>query len=372
MRYAPPQPYAPPSANPQTPAFQSDNAEEDTASYRNGEADWRALQSWFATQTGDRRAGADFWAANRSKKGHKSCEEAGKDFAGDAAEFVGGCQEAKQHLDPMDAKRLADPEYRAGFNDEARRLPIVTVQTSEPAQPAISSSATQTTDGTFRCRDPHTNFVYERSEPCARGDIALSGPQLAPAVAAPTPVSTGDPLMDAVRQKLINNAIDVCQRTADLPKKISPCAEGPEKLVAQWEANRRSSTLSFRDLILDKDQLSRADDYGIGKSVIVRGVYIRALGSIDYLLAPGALSPLVYGRPFSSDNAMPLLLDAADRVTRSALLACREKYPPETFTGCSVILFGFVQKCSITMLLTNASHEEICIKVSDVTVDPRS
>jgi hypothetical protein len=36
---------------------------------------------------------------------------------------VAGCQDAKRVLDPIDVRR-ADPEYRAGFSEEAKRSPF--------------------------------------------------------------------------------------------------------------------------------------------------------------------------------------------------------------------------------------------------------
>jgi hypothetical protein len=38
----------------------------------------------------------------------------------------------------------------------------------------------------FRCRDPNTNFVYERPEPCAKGDETLSRFASSPAASPPT------------------------------------------------------------------------------------------------------------------------------------------------------------------------------------------
>lgn len=44
----------------------------------------------------------------------------------------------------------------------------------------------------FRCRDPHNDFVYERPEPCARGDIILAAPKSAPKAVPPaSPPSNG-------------------------------------------------------------------------------------------------------------------------------------------------------------------------------------
>src|SRR5262249_11665354 len=85
---------------------------------------WQALQNWFVSQAGDRRARADYWAANRNRLGHLPCPDAAENYSGEKSAFVAGCQEAKQRLDPLDARRQGEPQYRAGFNDAAKRMPI--------------------------------------------------------------------------------------------------------------------------------------------------------------------------------------------------------------------------------------------------------
>ena len=93
--------------------------------YDRGVADWRALQAWITTQTGDRRAGADWWAAHRSHD-PEPCDQAADDYSDNeqaVSLFEAGCTDAKRWLDLIDAKR-ADPQYKAGFNDEAKRDPL--------------------------------------------------------------------------------------------------------------------------------------------------------------------------------------------------------------------------------------------------------
>jgi type IV secretory pathway TraG/TraD family ATPase VirD4 len=95
------------------------------SAYDQGVADWRALQAWFATQSGDRRAGADWWAAHRSHD-PAPCSEAAADYSDNqqvVSLFEAGCTDAKRWLDPIDAKRT-DPQYKAGFNYEAGVLPL--------------------------------------------------------------------------------------------------------------------------------------------------------------------------------------------------------------------------------------------------------
>ena len=111
---APPQPIA--AQPPADPV----NASQ-TDAYRQGGEDWRDLHAWFGSQTVGRRVGADFWAANRSVAAHASCVAAA---SGDKFEFVAGCEEAKRKLAPIDDRRRNSPEYRAGFADAAKQLPI--------------------------------------------------------------------------------------------------------------------------------------------------------------------------------------------------------------------------------------------------------
>jgi len=107
------------------PASPSPTQPAQKPAYDQGVADWRALQAWFATQTGDRRAGADWWAAHRSHN-PDPCDQAADDYSDNqqaVSLFEAGCKDAKRWLDPIDVKR-ADPQYKAGFNDEAKRNPL--------------------------------------------------------------------------------------------------------------------------------------------------------------------------------------------------------------------------------------------------------
>lgn len=83
-------------------------------SFARGLADRTHYEQWFATLSGDVRAGAAYWAENRSltHRGQTvSCSPAGA-----SAAWARGCLWARQALDPTDAARLADPEYRRGWN----------------------------------------------------------------------------------------------------------------------------------------------------------------------------------------------------------------------------------------------------------------
>ena len=64
----------PPDGGSASPAPQASPA------YTQGVADWDALRAYFMKETGDRRVGADYWAANRNGTNPPSCFDASGDF----------------------------------------------------------------------------------------------------------------------------------------------------------------------------------------------------------------------------------------------------------------------------------------------------
>src|SRR5215470_4602512 len=80
--------------------------------FAQGLRDRTAWEDWFKGLSGDEQAGANFWAAERSKPKSGDC-------LGTAA-FVQGCQEAKARLADADFLRKTEPQYRAGWNSYVR------------------------------------------------------------------------------------------------------------------------------------------------------------------------------------------------------------------------------------------------------------
>ena len=91
--------------------------------YLRGVANWDSLQQWFNGQTGDRLAGAEYWAGNRNVPGHVNCGHAAAGYNGNRPDFAAGCLDAERLLDTIDEQRK-DTDYRSGFSDEAKRLPL--------------------------------------------------------------------------------------------------------------------------------------------------------------------------------------------------------------------------------------------------------
>ena len=98
-------------------------------------ADWRDLKAWSDAQTGEAGAGVRYWEANRNVSGHASCAEMAArqtQAAGDKSAFLSGCQEAKRRLDPVDARRQSDSDYRAGFSSGAKAAPLSPTESLVP------------------------------------------------------------------------------------------------------------------------------------------------------------------------------------------------------------------------------------------------
>jgi hypothetical protein len=77
-------------------------------SFQRGHADRQSWENWISPAVGDYRSGALWWAAHRSVP-NRGCQS----LSGAANQ---GCIDAKAVLDPFDANRKSDPDYKAGWN----------------------------------------------------------------------------------------------------------------------------------------------------------------------------------------------------------------------------------------------------------------
>jgi hypothetical protein len=75
-------------------------------------------ESWFSGLSGDYRAGAEYWASQRSKLKPGSCRAADGTSRGP---FTEGCEAAQQMLATSDFRRKSDPDYRRGWNSPPAR-----------------------------------------------------------------------------------------------------------------------------------------------------------------------------------------------------------------------------------------------------------
>ncbi len=102
--------------------------------YSDGLADRTAYENWFATLSGQEKAGAEYWAGQRSLPNPSPCTP--QSGNSDAA-WVAGCREAQRLLAPSDARRHSEAEYRLGWNAFQGSPPAVvdTPQTPPPRPP---------------------------------------------------------------------------------------------------------------------------------------------------------------------------------------------------------------------------------------------
>jgi hypothetical protein len=116
--------------------------------YSDGIADRTAYENWFATLDGQEKAGAEYWADQRSAPNRGPCTNPGGNVN---ASWVAGCREAHRRLDPSDARRHSEPEYRLGWNAFQEPPPATAPQApSQPASmrhPAVRDTAALAADG---------------------------------------------------------------------------------------------------------------------------------------------------------------------------------------------------------------------------------
>jgi hypothetical protein len=89
--------------------------------YSQGLQDRTAWEMWFSSLSGDERAGAEYWAGQRSLPNPGNCIG--------TPDFQTGCNEARAKLTGPDTLRKSRPEYRLGWNsyvqtDTASQAPL--------------------------------------------------------------------------------------------------------------------------------------------------------------------------------------------------------------------------------------------------------
>jgi len=106
--------------------------------FQQGQADRKIWEAWINGQSGDTRAGADYWASHRNTPKPGTCNVA--DNPGVSPEWGAGCAGARQQLAAIDVRRKAEPDYRRGFNAEPVKVALE--QKSAAPVPTASSPAT--------------------------------------------------------------------------------------------------------------------------------------------------------------------------------------------------------------------------------------
>ena len=99
--------------------------------FSQGLRDRTKWENWFSSLTGDKRAGAEYWAGQRSLSHPGDCVG--------TPDFAKGCNEAKARLSGPDVLRKLHPDYKAGWNAYVATSSPPPVGSS-PAAPGINAS----------------------------------------------------------------------------------------------------------------------------------------------------------------------------------------------------------------------------------------
>jgi hypothetical protein len=111
---------------------------ETSPAFQQGLTDRNAWESWIASISGDYRAGAEYWAAQRSTPTAGACFDTAGNSRGD---WTVGCLSAKARLTPSDERRKTEPEYRRGWNSFTALASPTTATPVAPGTPAAVGSS---------------------------------------------------------------------------------------------------------------------------------------------------------------------------------------------------------------------------------------
>jgi hypothetical protein len=107
-----------------------------SAAFQQGQADRQSWETWFNSQVGEYRSGAEYWASHRSLTNPGSCNSSPPSTG---AEWGAGCTAAQQRLAPSDARRKTEPDYRRGWNNPpaaSLTVPPPLPSETQPGSPA--------------------------------------------------------------------------------------------------------------------------------------------------------------------------------------------------------------------------------------------
>lgn len=124
-----------------------------------GHADRQAFEAWFGGLSGEQRAGAEFWAKERSDPKPVSC--LGAEGSSDP-EFVVGCQDAQRRLALPDVRRRTEPDYRKGWNADVE----IAGSGSRPERPTNAMQPER--DDSHATPSPETQSVRNTDQMIAR------------------------------------------------------------------------------------------------------------------------------------------------------------------------------------------------------------
>ena len=173
-------PASPGSGNPAARSAGPPPSSLPSRAFQEGQADRGAWEAWFNNQSGDYRAGAEYWAAHRSLRDPGSCTASPPSTS---ASWTTGCLAAQEKLTPSDTRRKTESAYRLGWNNPG---------------PLMSSLAVTENAGTPGAQN-------EVEAPGATGVQPTSSPTQSSASQQPSPAASSVPMPVASESQPGNN-----------------------------------------------------------------------------------------------------------------------------------------------------------------------
>jgi hypothetical protein len=118
------------------PTAATEPSSTSSRAFQEGQADRGAWEAWFNSQSGDYRAGAEYWAAHRSLRNPGSCTGSPPSTSGS---WTAGCLAAQEKLTPWDTRRKTEPEYRLGWNSPGPLTSSLPAATENAGTPGAQS-----------------------------------------------------------------------------------------------------------------------------------------------------------------------------------------------------------------------------------------
>jgi hypothetical protein len=287
--------------------------------YSRGVQDRMAWEAWFNSLIGDMRAGAEYWAGQRSKPVPGNCLG--------TPDFTSGCNQAKIRLTNPDTLRKSQPDYKLGWNLGPPVPGILTPPSSTPPSWQNQDEVARRDEATARATEARNARVAAENE---QREIA--------ARAAKT---EADRIKAENERKRAENEALAQRAEAKLRYQEMMASE------IKKEQERGYKPITFDDYLLDKRDLAASK-----AKISIHGFY-RAAGKSEYLLKTPSSDAT------DDDSRISLLTEDAERDTRKYFLMCRD-----SVGICSINLLGTVTACTRTDRF-GAKTDLLCFKVDD-------
>jgi hypothetical protein len=288
--------------------------------FSQGLQDRTAWEMWFSSLSGDERAGAEYWAGQRSLPNPGNCIG--------TPDFQTGCNEARAKLTGPDTLRKSRPEYKAGWNSYVHTETAASQAAPTPISPPIDQEK-QAREQEAAAEAAQAKTARMKAEMEQR-EIAAREAE-AEAERAKAEVDRRKAQQEAESQR------------ADARLHYGDLLAGE----IRKEKERGYTPYKFEDYLLDKKDLAENKT-----KIAIHGFY-KYVGRTNLLLRSASSDVDNY------DEILILLTDNAERDTRKYFLTCRDNAEI-----CSVTVLGTVVKCALTDNY-GANTDALCFAVDN-------